>query len=102
MKSDGRDTLLAIGLSCAVPLLIMEFKNAGGPTTEQMQKITSEVPLLLGEHGDGLLNPGNKRLKKKPGTRPAEIFNRTAEAIAALAFYPGGIVIFGMLFEVME
>lgn len=75
MKSDGRDTPLAIGLSCAIPLWIMEFKNAGGPTNEQLQKITSEVPLLLGEHGDGLLNP-NKRLKKKPGTTPAEGFQQ--------------------------
>ena len=99
MSSDAKDSHLGIALSCAVPLWILQLKEYGVPTEEQVQKICREVPRLLGEHGDGLLNPGNKRLKKKPGTRPAEVFNRTAEAIAVLSFSPGGITIFGTHWE---
>lgn len=90
-RNKGRDSALAIALSAAVPLWIMKFKEAGGPTDEQLSEIMSKTPLLLGEHGDALFF----RAKGKT----AKVFNRTAEAIAALSFCPGGITIFGLHFK---
>jgi hypothetical protein len=48
---------------------------------------------ILGEHGDILLHGS-----EKPG-ECAAIFNRTAHAIAVLAFVPGGVELFGARFE---
>jgi len=94
---NARNSLLAISLSCAVPLCILELKKRGGPTEADVERVTSEVPRLLGEHGDVLLNPQRKGTGKKP--KAAEVFNKVAEAIAVLAFSPGGVDIFGMHFE---
>ena len=57
-----------------------------------MQK-AQETSQILGERGDILLFGGGKK------GECAEIFNRTAHAIAVLAFVPGGVEIFGSRFE---
>jgi hypothetical protein len=79
-------------MTLAVPLYIAMLQDRGGPTAEDMKKAqaTSDI---LGEHGDILLHGGGK-----PG-ECAEIFNRTAHAIAVLAFVPGGVELFGARFE---
>ena len=104
MASNVKDTPLAIAMATAVPLWIMRFQGVGGPTNEQFKRVTSEASYLLAEYGDILLYPSSKGHKKKKSTKPitAEIFNRTAEAIAAMAFLPGGIDIFGMHIEVKK
>ena len=76
----------------AVLLNIAEIKERGGPTAEDMAK-AEETSDLLGEHGDVLLHGGGKK------GECANLFNRTAHAIAVLAFVPGGVELFGARFE---
>ena len=83
---------LSIAMSAAIPLHIMQIQERGGPTEEDMKKAQATSD-KLGEHGDILLFGGGKK-----GER-ADLFNRTAHAIAVLAFVPGGINIFGSHFE---
>jgi hypothetical protein len=83
---------LSFMLNLAVPLYIARLQANGGPSAEDMKKAqaTSDI---LGEHGDILLHGGGK-----PG-ECADMFNRTAHAIAVLAFAPGGVELFGGQFE---
>ena len=79
-------------IKMAVFFRIHELKQRGGPTAEDMQK-AQETSQILGERGDILLFGGGKK------GECADIFNRTAHAIAVLAFAPGGVEIFGSRFE---
>ncbi len=76
----------------AVFLRIVEMERRGGPTDEDLQR-ASETADMLGEQGDVLIHGGGK-----PG-QCADLFNRTAHAIAVLAFAPGGVELFGTRFE---
>jgi hypothetical protein len=84
--------LLAEMMRMAVILRIEELKARGGPTDDDRKK-AQETSDMLGEHGDELLFKS-----EKPG-RTAELFNRTAHAIAVLSFCPGGVTLFGATFE---
>ena len=84
--------LLPEMIRLAVILRIETLKEQGGPGAEDMKKARGTSD-MLGEHGDILLHGGGK-----PG-QCAELFNRTAHAIAVLAFVPGGVEIFGTRFE---
>lgn len=79
-------------MGLAVHLRIKAMEERGGPKTEDMAK-AQETSDMLGEHGDVLLHGGGK-----PG-QCADLFNRTAHAIAVLAFTPGGVELFGTKFE---
>ena len=79
-------------MGIAVPLWINEYQKKGGPTDEDRKRAT-EFSAVLGSKGDILLHGG------KPG-EAAEMFNRTAESVAILAFIPGGVNVFGRHFEV--
>ena len=83
----GADNLMLM-MQMAVPLYIERLKEKGGPTPEDMKK-AQETSDMLGERGDVLLCGGGKK------GECAELFNRTAAAIAVLAFVPGGVTIFG-------
>ena len=84
--------LLSEMMRMAAILRIEEMKERGGPSAEDMRKV-KETSDMLGEHGDILLHGGGK-----PG-QCADLFNRTAHAIAVLAFVPGGVELFGTRFE---
>jgi len=84
--------LLPEMIRLAVILRIEMLKKQGGPEAEDMKKV-QETSDMLGEHGDILLHGGGK-----PG-QCADLFNRTAHAIAVLAFVPGGVELFGTRFE---
>lgn len=90
MKDNG--DILRSMMQMAVPLHIMRLKEKGGPTAEDMKK-AQETSDILGERGDILLCGGGKK------GEAADQFNRTAHAIAVLAFCPGGLDIFGSHFE---
>ena len=79
-------------LGMAVPLNILRLKEKGGPDSDDMKK-AQETSDILGEHGDILLHGGGKK------GECADLFNKTAEAIAVLSFVPSGITIFGQHFE---
>lgn len=80
--------LLAIGLSAAIPLRIAELKAKGGPDDDDYER-ARQYSRTLAERGDVLMFRGGK-----PG-EAAELFNRLAEAVAVMAFAPGGITLFG-------
>lgn len=81
---------LAIFLEAAVPLHIMELQRRGGPTEEDFQRV-KEFGLQLAAEGDALLFP----VKGKT----AALANRLAEAVAIMAFVPGGTKVFGTRYE---
>ena len=82
------NNLLSISMSCAVPLYIMQIKQKGGVSEEDFQK-AKECSTLLASKGDVLQYGGGKK------GEVADVFNKTAFAIAVLSFCPGGIKIFG-------
>jgi hypothetical protein len=86
---------LSIALGAAVPLHIEEIRKAGGPTVEDF-KAASGFSGDLAHRGDVLLFGGGKK------GEAAELFNKTARAIAVLAFLPGGVTLFGNHWEVKE
>lgn len=79
-------------MQTAVPLHVLQLKERGGPTAEDMAE-AQKTSDMLGERGDVLLFGGGKK------GECADLFNRTARAIAILAFVPGGVDIFGAHFE---
>ena len=88
----SNSALLTTMMQTAVPLHIMQLKERGGPSPEDMAT-AQETSDMLGERGDVLLCGGGKK------GEAADLFNRTAKAIAILAFVPGGVTIFGTTFE---
>jgi hypothetical protein len=78
--------------AAAVPLRIAEYKARGGPAAADIGR-AREFGRVLGEKGDALLFRGKRG-------EPAELFNRLADAVAVMAFCPGGVKVFGELFEV--
>ena len=86
------ETPLALTLALAVPLLIAELAQRGGPTAEDYARVASYADDLA-FHGDDLLY-----VSRQPG-ETALRFQQVAEAIAVLAFCPGGITVFGLHFE---
>lgn len=50
----------------------------------------------IGSHGDDLL------FKSKQKGKTAKVFNVLADSLARMAFFPAGVKIFGMCFEVPE
>ena len=79
-------------LATAVPMHILELKKKGGPSKEDYADVGS-FSAQLGAKGDVLLYGSCKK------GEAAELFNKTARAIAVLSFCSGGITIFGMHFE---
>lgn len=89
---DIANSPLAIALSAAVPLHIGVLEGKGGPSQQDYEAARSFAS-ELGEHGDILLYRG-----KKQG-ETAALFNKLARATAVLSFCPGGVKIFGTLYE---
>jgi hypothetical protein len=86
------NSLLEMMMPMAVFLQVKSLEKQGGPSPEDMAKI-QETSDMLGEHGDILLHGCGKK------GECADLFNRTAHAIAVLAFVPGGVELFGTKFE---
>lgn len=75
-----------------VPPLIRRDIRAGGPRSEDYVRASSYA-LALGEHGDDILFPNDRK-----GTN-TEVMDKLVEAVAVLAFCPGGINIFGLDYD---
>ena len=82
--------LLQSSLDCAVPLRIHELQECDW---DYLQLRIGELQKVLAEKAEYILFTG----QKKGDT--AQAFNSLAEAIACLAFVPGGIRIFGRHWE---
>ena len=88
----GTNRHLSDMMALAVPLYISKLKAKGGPDAEDYKRAT-EFSSVLGERGDILLFGGGKK------GECADMFNRTAEAVAILSYSPGGVTVFGSHFE---
>jgi len=84
--------LLETMMPMAVFLAVKALEQQGGPSEKDMKNIQDTAD-MLGEHGDILLHGGGKK------GECADLFNRTAHAIAVLSFAPGGVELFGTKFE---
>ena len=84
--------LLRTSLEVAVQLWI-QLLQARPWSTFPNQARCQVLVALLAEHGDDVLY----RSRKRGGSATA--FNALAEAIATLAFAPGGVTAFGLHFE---
>lgn len=94
--SSTNESLLLMSLEVAVSLAIFDLKAAGGLdslTDWQMDQVRAYSDQLGGE-GDTLL------FKTKGKT--AENFTKLTECLAIMAFFPGGVKIAGLHFEVKE
>jgi hypothetical protein len=80
--------VLVTALSAAVGLRVMEIEAGNVPEVD-----LSSVSRLLATRGDSLL------FKSKKKGETAQVFNETAKAIAVLSFLPGGITLFGQLWQ---
>ena len=89
MKTNG---ILEVMICPAVLLQISMMEARGGPSAEDRARARQSSE-MLGEHGDILLYGGGRK------GECADLFNRTAHAIAVLAFVPGGVELFGQRFE---
>ncbi len=97
MASDGqgptmsqRESVLAIALSCSVPLYAIELAKL--PLAEVL-RIAAECGQVVAEKGDVVQFQGGKKGES------AAAFNALAKGIACLSFAPGGVTTFGMHFE---
>jgi hypothetical protein len=87
-------TLLELSISAAVPLWIESLKLLPEDELEQLLRDrTPELSEIVACRGDELLFRSNRA----GGT--AEVFNALAEAVALLAFLPGGVTFAGLSFE---
>ena len=86
------NNLLPMMMPMAVFFRIKTMEKQGGPSAEDTRK-AMETADMLGERGDILLYGGGK------SGDCADLFNRTAHAIAVLAFEPGGVELFGTRFR---
>ena len=84
--------LLAIALGAAVPLRVAEYLRQGGPGEDDRERARRFAP-VLGAEGDALQFRGKSR------GEAAELFNRLADALAVMAFQPGGVTAFGEKWE---
>ena len=79
--------LLKLALEVAVPLWIEELRSWSWDDRVMLARVCAQV---VAEKGDVL---------QYGGEGCAEAFNRLAQGVAALAFVPGGVTIFGMHFS---
>lgn len=84
--------LIATHLSATVPFLIWELKAKGGPSEQDYDRVRPYA-LEFGAHGDNLLFQSKKR------GETADVMNKLVEAMAVMAFVPGGVKAFGLYYN---
>jgi len=86
--------LLTIAMQTAVPLWIISIRERGLSNQDFIE--AKEICDRLGVMGDRLIHG---RAKGDKEGLVADLFNKTAKAIAVLSFCPGGITIFNTTFK---
>lgn len=81
------ESILPLMMDAAVPLRIAELQRRGGPDAADFNA-AREFGSVLASRGDVLMYGG------KPG-EAAELANGMAQALAVMAFVPGGVSVFG-------
>lgn len=88
-------TQLSIALSAAVPLWIHTVRQRGHAAwVARLAEKSGEWSQTLAERGD-VLQYGHKKKTKSNEGEVAQLFNMLAEALAHMAFVPGGVRVFG-------
>lgn len=88
-RAPGADSLLAMGLSAAVPLWQAEMTRW---PWDRCEACLDGLSLLIASRGDDLLYGA----KRKGET--ADLFNRLARGVAVMSFHVGGVRLFGQHF----
>lgn len=83
-------SLIQAHLDCTVPLAIARLRAGGGPTEEDFARVRAYAS-YLGSNGDALLY----HVKGKTG----QAMDVLVDAVAVLAFCPGGIRLYGLSFN---
>jgi len=83
--------LTQLHLSAFVPLEIRELQRQGGPSEWHFEAV-SELSQLIAEKGDSFQFGGKKG-------EAASYMGKLTEALAVMAFIPGGVTAFGLHFE---
>ena len=95
--------LLITHLDAMVPLKITDYLQQGGPSDLDYARARNDYPWQLGSFGDSILyHTKEKQATEKsqyavPGT--AHMIALLVDALAIMAFCPGGITVFGLHFE---
>jgi hypothetical protein len=92
---DTQAALLRLHLQTCVPLRLAELRRQGGPTEADWQR-TAEVGQEIAEHGDWLMFRGPRQ------GDTARLVGKVVDAVAMLAYCPGGIDILGVHWEVKK
>lgn len=97
------DPLLAICLSCAVPLWIEEVRR-WDPAVRQTRAHEAGHVIAYGAGAAAVATGGKERnkstaKKKRPNKGASEVFNAMAMGLAILAFCPGGVTFAGNHWE---
>ncbi len=90
--NDTGTTLLLQTIASSVPWLIQDFERIGGPTDIDVKRVRS-YSHILGAEGDTILYKSNKKGQTARNT------NILCEALAVMAFCPGGVTFAGLHFE---
>lgn len=85
---------IQIFLETSVSLRILEYQQRGGPTDSDFDRIYETCDVLC-ERGDDLIFGNENRGKV------AKLANMLADALAVMAFLPGGVDVFGSHFEAL-
>lgn len=94
--TDNRDIEshpLVICLDAAVPLRIRELAVRGGPTDVDFERVKGYADNIA-SRADVLMFGGSKKKGEI-----ARLFNELADALAVMAFVPGGVSVFGRRYK---
>lgn len=83
--------LIKLHLSAFVPLEIRELQRQGGPSEWHFEAV-SALPQQIASQGDVFQFGGKKG-------EAASYMGKITEALAIMAFIPGGVTAFGLHFE---
>ncbi len=91
--TDPKEPMLRITLSIAVPWRMLDIAERGGITEQDVARVKSYLGDLTGPKGTDLFFKSEKK------GETAERLNQLADAIAVMAFLPGGITSFGQHYD---
>lgn len=93
-RIEDKSRMLGLWLEIAVPIWIHRFESEGW-TPERRIEAAQRAAALIGERADLLIREPTKR--EHHDTR-AELLNAIAAGVAAMAYCPGGVTVFGKTF----
>lgn len=91
-RDDPSSSPLAIALSAAVPLRVAEYRARGGPSAADYDRVRGNAELVA-SGSDGAMYRGNRK------GHAAKVFAAIADALAVMAFCPGGVRFCGSRYE---